>query len=429
MLGRAKQRVRIARCVFCKQVLESLGTHVCPSDTDGDAQTLDFAGVVAAGPPPPAGRAAHSGGRVNHVSGGCLPWVRQPVAPGSVPCQSQDSPGLPEPCQRTKQGPVTFPRLAPSWAPCPVLEPESGSPRPRSGSQIFQSPLLEPRPGSRAREKSTGAAAPHMHELQDAALNPSSVRASSYSTGKPFPCVGSTARLPCVQVTGFFGASMYGATDVSDNLLGNTWLPGAGTFVLNLIVTSELHFTCACFAVSPSTCGYLQTLNRHRSCSAVLLRPLPASPLEWVATRPAASAQGATARGRAMPGCLTQVPPSSTELSQVGSPELIMTHTQPSCSLPVHQHPPHLPSHQPHRRQLAARPVPAQLRRPDPPVGAGKRGAVAAPRMLSPHSCQRLPCNLQHLPPVSPGWCRPMHMLACCCMRGGTKEAGSAGHV
>ncbi|PSC70040.1 Amino acid transporter isoform A [Micractinium conductrix] len=44
-------------------------------------------------------------------------------------------------------------------------------------------------------------------------------------------------------VTGFFGASMYGATDVSDNLLGNTWLPGAGTFVLNLIVTIYLSIS------------------------------------------------------------------------------------------------------------------------------------------------------------------------------------------
>lgn len=33
----------------------------------------------------------------------------------------------------------------------------------------------------------------------------------------------------------------YGATNVSDNLLQNEWLPGVGTFVLNLAVTSEPH--------------------------------------------------------------------------------------------------------------------------------------------------------------------------------------------
>ena len=57
----------------------------------------------------------------NHVSGSCLPWYRQPIAPGSVPCQPKDSPSLSEPCQRTKQGPVTFPHLAPSWAPSAVI--------------------------------------------------------------------------------------------------------------------------------------------------------------------------------------------------------------------------------------------------------------------------------------------------------------------
>lgn len=41
-------------------------------------------------------------------------------------------------------------------------------------------------------------------------------------------------------VTGFFGAAMYGATNISDNLLENEWLPGVGTFILNLAVTIYL---------------------------------------------------------------------------------------------------------------------------------------------------------------------------------------------
>lgn len=31
----------------------------------------------------------------------------------------------------------------------------------------------------------------------------------------------------------------YGATNISDNLLNNIWLPGVGTVILNLTVTSE----------------------------------------------------------------------------------------------------------------------------------------------------------------------------------------------
>jgi sodium-coupled neutral amino acid transporter 10 len=41
-------------------------------------------------------------------------------------------------------------------------------------------------------------------------------------------------------ITGFFGASMYGASGISDNFLENIWLPGVGTFVINLLVTIYL---------------------------------------------------------------------------------------------------------------------------------------------------------------------------------------------
>lgn len=41
-------------------------------------------------------------------------------------------------------------------------------------------------------------------------------------------------------LVGFFGASMYGATNVSENVSENEWLPGVGTFVLNLVITIYL---------------------------------------------------------------------------------------------------------------------------------------------------------------------------------------------
>ncbi|KAI7845451.1 hypothetical protein COHA_001001 [Chlorella ohadii] len=44
-------------------------------------------------------------------------------------------------------------------------------------------------------------------------------------------------------ITGFFGASMYGASGISDNFLENIWLPGVGTFILNLIVTIYLSIS------------------------------------------------------------------------------------------------------------------------------------------------------------------------------------------
>ncbi|KAL4457628.1 hypothetical protein ABPG75_012493 [Micractinium tetrahymenae] len=62
--------------------------------------------------------------------------------------------------------------------------------------------------------------------------------------------------------TGFFGASMYGASGISDNFLDNTWLPGAGTFVLNLIVTIYLAISIPpiCHATNHSVDGWLRRL-------------------------------------------------------------------------------------------------------------------------------------------------------------------------
>ena len=37
-------------------------------------------------------------------------------------------------------------------------------------------------------------------------------------------------------LAGFFGASMYG-TQTSSNVLENEWIPGIGTFILNMLIT------------------------------------------------------------------------------------------------------------------------------------------------------------------------------------------------
>lgn len=44
-------------------------------------------------------------------------------------------------------------------------------------------------------------------------------------------------------VTGFFGASMYGVSETSDNILQNIWLPGVGTFIMNFVITIYLSIS------------------------------------------------------------------------------------------------------------------------------------------------------------------------------------------
>lgn len=73
----------------------------------------------------------------------------------------------------------------------------------------------------------------------------------------------------------------YGASGISDNFLENIWLPGVGTFVVNLLVTSKRGIL-SCQAAAGQTFGALIRWALVQLSCAAPLEFLPAGTLTSV---------------------------------------------------------------------------------------------------------------------------------------------------
>lgn len=84
------------------------------------------------------------------------------------------------------------------------------------------------------------------------------MRSSSLTLSRIDP-LAAQPRCSTYLLSGFFGAAMYGP-DTSSNCLENEWLPGVGTFVLNMVRCKA----AACLVWSgPAACSLPASPNRH----------------------------------------------------------------------------------------------------------------------------------------------------------------------